>query len=200
MLTKEVNILEVNKSCFKDCFYSFSHEHTCLHFLSFTSFTPHKVPPHPPQTPQSSIVSVEHCLSFDCFRFPSFDFRFDLFFFGFESPPPVHSYTPHPLFLFNLTPFYIVLFFSSFFYLSLSLCSKRTVPLHRRSLTCAVETYQFSPGSGREEEHHLNIFCLFLTGSLSVCVCARAQRKRWNNSRNGRGRFFKYGIKRSRRE
>lgn len=138
--------------------------------------SPPQGPAPPPQTPQSSIVSVEHCLSFDCFRFPSFDFRFDLFFFGFESPPPVHSHTPHPLFLFNLTPFYIVLFFSSFFYLSLSLCSKRTVPLHRRSLTCAVETYQFSPGSGREEEHHLNILCLFLTGSLSVCVCARRER------------------------
>lgn len=58
----------------------------------------------------------------------------------------------------------------------MSIKNKRAVPLHRRSLTCAVETYQFSPGSGREEEHHLNILCLFLTGSLSVCVCARRER------------------------
>lgn len=39
-----MNILEVNKSCFKDCFYSFSH--TCLHtpFLSDLPVTPPSFP------------------------------------------------------------------------------------------------------------------------------------------------------------
>lgn len=177
LLTKEVNILEVNKSCFKDCFYSSSHEHVfTLSFLYFLH--PHKVPPHPlkPRNPASFPLSIAWVSIVFVFRVLVFVSTF--FFLWFRVPRPLPQ--PHPTLSLSLqfhTPSFIVLFFSSFFfYLSLSLCSKRAVPLHRRSLTCAVETYQFSPGSGREEEHHLNILCLFLTGSLSVCVCARRER------------------------
>lgn len=122
LLTKEVNILEVNKSCFKDCFYSFSHEHVFTLSFFLLPSPPQGPAPSPllkPRNPAS--VSVEHCLSFDCFRFPSFDFRFDLFISLVSSPPapaPLHT----PFFLFNFTPFFYGFVFLSFsFYHSLCL-------------------------------------------------------------------------------
>lgn len=122
LLTKEVNILEVNKSCFKDCFYSSSHEHVfTLSFLYFLH--PHKVPPTP------SNPAIQHrfrwaLLEFRLFSFSEFWFSFrPFFFFGFESPAPFHSHTPHSLFLFNFTPLLLLFCFSLVFFSTyLSLC------------------------------------------------------------------------------
>lgn len=88
-----MNILEVNKSCFKDCFYSFSHEHTRgythLFFLIPRPRPPFSLPPH--QIPP--LVSVEHCLSFEL----SFVISSLNFFFSFLSL--VSCPAPPPLFL-----------------------------------------------------------------------------------------------------
>lgn len=188
----------MNKSCFKDCFYSFSHEHVfTLSFLYFLH--PHKVPTHPlePRNPASFPLSIAWVSIVFVFRVLIF---VSTFFSLVSSPRPPSTATPHnPLFLFNLTPFYIVLFFSSFFYQSLSLCVANG-PFRSTVGAWPVRWKLTSFRRGRARRRTPPKYPLSLSHGQFKCVCVGAQRKRWNNSRNGRGRFFKYDIKRSRRE
>lgn len=112
----------MNKSCFKDCFYSSSHEHVfTLSFLYFLH--PHKVPPHPlkPRNPASFPLSIAWVSIVFVFRVLVFVSTF--FFLWFRVPRPLPQ--PHPTLSLSLqfhTPSFIVLFFSSFFSTYLSLC------------------------------------------------------------------------------
>lgn len=130
-----MKILEVNKSCFKDCFCSFSHVH--VFSLSFSVSAPFfptsslKVPPLP--------VSVEHCLSFDCFRFPSCEFR-SIFCFPFFDLSP---FSPsHSLFLSSILNPFVFSFIS--INLSRSVCS-RVGPFRRRALRGGGNLPVFAP-------------------------------------------------------
>lgn len=142
----------MNKSCFKDCFCSFSHVHVFSFFFRLRPLfppSPLKVPPLP--------VSVEHCLSFDCFRFPSCEFRssFCFPFFNFISLSPLSL----PL---QCLPFS---FSVSFLSISLVLCvaeSGRSAGVPSE----AEETYQFSPRLGASKD-------LFRSGSVRARVQER---------------------------
>lgn len=178
-----MNILEVNKSCFKDCFYSFSH--TWLHtpFLSDLPVTPFP-PPFPFQIPP--LVSVEHCLSFRLsFVISSlntfFCFRFYLWFLVPPTPPLTFS-----------SIFFFI--FSSFWFLSI--CSTRTVPplepQPRWKLTSFCFRWDHSAPTARERSQTPppTRSKSFLSGSsymyMCACVCVFGKEV-GQPRRNGRG-------------
>lgn len=179
-----MNILEVNKSCFKDCFYSFSH--TWLHtpFLSDLPVTP---PPFPFQIPP--LVSVEHCLSF---RLSFVISSLNTFFFSFLSL--VSRASQHPL-TFSSIFFFI---FSSFWFLSI--CSTRTVPppepQPRWKLTSFCFRWDHSAPTARERSQTPppTRSKSFLSGSSYVYVCVCVSLERGGTTAAERSRFFKYDI------
>lgn len=170
-----MNILEVNKSCFKDCFYSFSH--TWLHtpFLSDLPVT--LPPPFPFQIPP--LVSVEHCLSFRLsFVISSLNtFFFFVSIFGFSCLP---------------TPPSLSLQFSSLFSLVFGFYqSVAHGPFRRRNpnpggnlpVFASVGTTVLPPREKGHKHHHQlndqNPFSRAVRMYMCACVCVFG--KRWDN-------------------
>lgn len=188
----EVNILEVNKSCFKDCFYSFSHEHTRGYTHLFFLIPPTARFPPPPQIPP--LVSVEHCLSFALsFVISSLNFFFS--FLSLVSCPAPPSPTFSSIFFFIFSSF-------QFFYQSVAHgpFRRRDHPIPTRwKLTSFCFGWADQQCSHHREKGLTNTRSRsFLSGSSFkyMCVCV----KRGGTAAAERSRFFKYDIKKAEEE
>lgn len=172
-----MNILEVNKSCFKDCFYSFSHEHTRGYthlFFLIPRPRPLRFPP-PPANPASRF-SVEHCLSFELsFVISSLNFCFS--FLSLVSCP-----APPPLFLLQFSSLFSLVFFFVFYQSVAHGPFRRRDPRPTRwkltSFCFSWDDLQCSHHHHRahDEKGHSNTRAnSFLPGSsymcVSVCMC-----------------------------
>lgn len=176
-----MNILEVNKSCFKDCFYSFSH--TWLHtpFLSDLPVTP---PPFPFKSRLSFPLSIAWVSGW-VLLFRVWTRSFFRFYLWFLVPPNT------PL-TFSSIFFFI---FSSFWFLSI--CSTRTVPppepQPRWKLTSFCFRWDHSAPTARERSQTppppTKRSKSFLSGSsyVYVCVCVCLWKEVGQPRRNGRG-------------
>lgn len=196
----------MNKSCFKDCFYSFCHEHTRGYIFLFILSRPSSslIPVPPPILP---LVSVEHCLSFRLsFVISSLTFfRFFLWFRFVSFPRPTHFLTSLSLHSFPCLFISFCFLISSsfqFFYQSVAhwhthanrfaATGRQPVPGgNLPAFACAVARPAFpSTTTNTDTEHDLS-------GSVFVW-----RRKKWKvGSRGGTvGRFFKYdNIKKQKR-
>lgn len=117
---------------------------------------PLKVPPLP--------VSVEHCLSFDCFRFPSCEFR-SIFCFPFFN---FISLSPTSLFLSSMFTVFVFSFIS--INLSRSVCS-RVGPFRRRALRGGGNLPVFAPPWKIKKTHSVSF-------ARAVCVVYKKERER----------------------
>lgn len=176
----------MNKSCFKDCFYSFSH--TWLH-TPFLSDLP--VTPPPSSVPLSNPASR--------FRWALLEFPVEFCYFEFEhvllfsflSLVSRASHSPPPLLTFSSIFFFI---FSSFWFLSI--CSTRTVPppepQPRWKLTSFCFRWDHSAPTARERSQTPppTRSKSFLSGSsymyMCACVCVFGKEV-GQPRRNGRG-------------
>lgn len=171
-----MNILEVNKSCFKDCFYSFSH--TWLH-TPFLSDLP--VTPPPSSVPLSNPASR--------FRWALLEFPVEFCYFEFE----------HVLFFVSIfgfsclpTPPSLSLQFSSLFSLVFGFYqSVAHGPFRRRNpnpggnlpVFASVGTTVLPPREKGHKHHHhqhdQNPFSRAVRMYMCACVCVFG--KRWDN-------------------
>lgn len=180
----------MNKSCFKDCFYSFSHEHT-RGYTHLFFLIPRPRPPFsllPPSNPASR------------FRWALLEFRVEFCYFEFE----LFFFVSIFGFVSRSTPTFSSIFFfifSSFRFLSI--CSTRTVPPPGPPSN-SVETYQFLLQLGRQCSVPIMTRKVtntrsnsFLPGSSYMCVSVF---KRGGTAAAERSRFFKYDIKKQKRK
>lgn len=169
-----MNILEVNKSCFKDCFYSFSHEHTRGYTHLFFLIPPTARFPRP-SNPASRFrwALLEFRVEFCYFEFELL-FFVSIFGFGSRSTSPTFS----SIFFFIFSSF-------QFFYQSVAHgpFRRRDHPLPTRwKLTSFCLGWDDQQCSHHREKGLTNTRSRsFLSGSSFkyVCVC----KKRWD----GRG-------------
>lgn len=181
-----MNILEVNKSCFKDCFYSFSHEHTRGYTHLFFLIPPTARFPPPLKSRLSFPLSIAWVSRWVLlFRVWTF-FFVSIFGFVSRSTSPTFS----SIFFFIFSSF-------QFFYQSVAHgpFRRRDHPLPTRwKLTSFRLGWDDQQCSHHREKGLTNTRSRsFLSGSSFkyMCVCV----KRGGTAAAERSRFFKYDIK-----